>query len=144
MISIALTERQRLNKFGWEVARLRHDLLRSVGIDLHAQAWSAMPTGPGGDELPKRIQELQQLGKTEAQIEQDIARVVMVADATARREGHLRYFKPTNLWARDSFWKSFETSPEQAAAPRGNGKKPEPERERGGINPLKFLKAAKP
>lgn len=144
-IPFALTERQKLTRHGWDCGRLRHDLLRSAGVDRTAVAWTAIPTGPGGDELPKRVREMQELGWDADKIREVLDRVIDVADATARRETHLRWFTPARVWERDSFWKSAETSPQQAAATRATaragtrGTQPEPDR--GGVNPMKFLKA---
>lgn len=119
--TLTLAQRQKINSDVWEAARRAHEGLRSAGIDRHARAWTAMPTGAGATELAARTVELaEQLG-TEAAVREKHASVIEVRVEEAKRlhregrESPLQYFIPTRIYERTSFWKSAELSPQQAA-----------------------------
>lgn len=113
-VAPTLAQRQKINHDVWAAAKRAHDQLRAT-VDRNAQAWGAMPMGPGGDELAARTKELgEQLG-TEAAVRDVHDRVIAVRVVEAKKLGHLKFFIPTRVYDRDSFWKSAELSPQQAA-----------------------------
>ncbi len=114
---VTLPQRQRINGDVWAAARLAHDLLRSAGVDRHAIAWTVLPTGAAATELANRTKELAEQHGDDAAVREVHERVIAVRVEEAKRLGHLKYFIPSRVYERDSFWKSAELSPQQAAEP---------------------------
>lgn len=120
----SLAQRQKINGDTWAAAKLAHDLLRTT-VDPGAVAWTIMPSGPGGSDLTERTKELVQFGD-EAYVREVHLRVIAVRVEEAKLAGHLKYFIPTRVYERDSFWKSAELSPQQAAQKRAPAMRSEP------------------
>lgn len=123
--TLTLAQRQKINADVWAAARAAHEQLRAAGVDRHAQAWTAMPTGVGGSELAARTKELsEQLMGNETAVRELHMRVIAVRTEEAKRQQRegkpspLEYFIPTRVFEASSFWKSAELTPEQAAQPR--------------------------
>ena len=108
----------------WTYGLRKHLELRSAGIDPHAQAWSAGPTGTGADDLRDRVRELAEQGKTADEIIALGKHVIDVraAEARAFNPPHLRYFIASRMFTAEAFTKGCELSPAQAAAQAGQGR----------------------
>lgn len=121
---VAGGSRARLIGDVWTYAQKKHLELRSAGIDPHAQAWSAGPTGTGAVDLVDRVRELAERGMTDEQIRAACIHVVDVraAEARAFNPPHLRFFIASRTFTAEGFSKASELSPAQAAAQAAHGK----------------------
>jgi hypothetical protein len=102
----------------WTYGQKKHLELRSSGIDPHAQAWSAGPTGTGDTDLRERIREMQERGKSDDEIIAVGKHVIDVRAAEAKgfAPPHLRYFIASRTFTAEAWSKGTELSPAQAAA----------------------------
>lgn len=120
----AADPRRKVNHDAWAYASATHAKLRAEGVDPHAIAWTAIPVGAAASDLIARTRELMPEpsapGAAASALEVHRRRVD-VAAAESRREQHLRWFTPSRIYARESFWKAAEMDPRQIAgsAPRG-------------------------
>lgn len=116
--------RIKLNHDAWNYAADTHAKLREAGIDRNAIRWSPMPTGAAANDLVDRTREIL---AGDADIERARAmhhRRVDVAAAEARREHHLKWFTPSRIYAKDSFWKAAEMHPSQVRSGRRSDEQP--------------------
>ena len=116
--ALTLQQRQRINHDAWGEARLAHDLVRSQGLDPGARAWTALPSGAGANELTARTLELAEQGD-EAFVRATHTHVIELRIAEARHvHSSLKYFIPSRMYAKESFWKAAELSIEQVQQQR--------------------------
>jgi hypothetical protein len=112
----------------WIYGQKKHLELRDSGIDRHAQAWSAGPTGTGDTDLRHRIREMQERGKSDDEIITAGKHVIDVRAAEAKgfQPPHLRYFIASRTFTAEAWSKASELSPAQAAAQAAqkNGARP--------------------
>lgn len=104
--------RIKINHDAWSYAASKHAELRAAGIEPDARPWPALPLGIAADDLVARTREL-------AALDPDAIRKahmhrVDVAAAEARDKRHLKWFTPSRMWARESWWKGYEGTPSQA------------------------------
>jgi hypothetical protein len=108
--------RIKINHDAWCYAAQKHAELRAAGIDPNAVPFPPMPVGQGMHDLVERTREL---APSPANVEYAIAthrRRIDVAVVEAQHVAHhLKWFTPSRLWARESFWKAAEITPAQAA-----------------------------
>lgn len=76
-----------------------------------------MPSGAAASELAARTTELLEAGD-EAHARATHSHVIAIRLAEAKQSRSLKYFTPSRVYARESFWKAAELSVEQVTAPR--------------------------
>lgn len=114
--------RIKLNHDAWTHAREEHGRLRESGVDPSAIRWPLMPVGAAQGDLVARTRELTSGDSPDYESAREVhRRRVAVAVAEAKREGHLRWFTPTQFYTSERFYRAAEMSPEQAAVPRRAG-----------------------
>lgn len=112
--------RIKLNHDAWAYAALEHARLAGEGLT-GSMAWSAIPGGAPQSDLVARTAELvEQANGDIAKAAAILRQRVDVAAAESKREGHLRWFTPSQLWDSKRFYRAIEIDPAEAAKPRFN------------------------
>lgn len=116
---VSVDPRVKLNHDAWTYARETHARLRAAGIDPHAVLWSAMPSGAAAGDLVERTREIL---ADNSDVQRALAihrRRIDVAAAEAQQPNvqHLKWFTPSRIYARESFWKAAEMDPAQVRRP---------------------------
>lgn len=120
--------RIKLNHDAWSYAADTHRRLRLTGIDPNAISWTAMPSGAASYDLVERTREIL---ANDPDIERALAlhrrRIdVAAAEAELPTARHLKWFTPSRIYAKASFWKAAEMHPSQVrSAPRSQTGEPE-------------------
>lgn len=110
-----------INTEAWEGFRAAHEELRGAGVDRVGREWSIAPSGVAKGYLVALTNELvEQLGDV-GEVRAMHRRVLEVRIAEAKRlqrdgdPSPLKYFIPTRVFDRASWWKSAELTPAQAS-----------------------------